>query len=221
MQSIQNTVFTPQLSARADAEHIVKTGTTTIGLVCKDCIILAADKRATAGSMIVHRDENKVKAVSKHIAVTTAGSVSDLQLLFKYLKAELKVKELRSGREPSVKEGASLLAAWVYQLIRTSYGVVHFLVGGYDSEPRLFDVYPDGSLMAHKDFIVSGSGSVFALGVIESRYKAGMTKEQGVQLALDSISVAMSRDSASGNGIDVLVIDKDGATMEVKKFIPK
>ena len=73
----------------------MKTGTTTVGLVAKDCIVLAADKRATAGHFIAGKKVDKVLPVSDSMAVTTAGSVSDIQLLVKLIeevgKAKLRV----------------------------------------------------------------------------------------------------------------------------------
>ena len=219
MKSIQNTVFTPELTSSGDSSNKLKTGTTTLGLVCKDCVILAADKRATAGHLIVNKNISKVFPVTKHIGVTTAGSVSDIQLLYKYLSAELKLKEMRGGREATVKEAANLLSAWVYQLIRRSAGIAHFLVGGHDTQPRVFDVYPDGSITEHDDYVASGSGSLFALGVLENKYKKGMGKDEGVKLALEAINAALARDSGSGNGCDVFVITKDGHEHAVAKSI--
>ncbi|MBR9700630.1 proteasome subunit beta [Candidatus Woesearchaeota archaeon] len=219
MIPLNNTVLTPKFSESTKDETKLKTGTTTVGLVCKDCIVLAADKRATAGSMIVQKDTKKVMPVTEHIAVTWAGSVSDLQLLYKYLSAELKLKQIRGGRETTVKEAANLLSNWVYHLIRSSYGVAHFLMGGYDSQPRLFDIYPDGSLTSTDEYVVSGSGSVFALGVLENKYKKGLSKEEGVALVLEAINSALARDSGSGNGIDVYVVDKNGVKLAVSKII--
>ena len=222
MRPIQNTVFTPTIAARerADEAGRLKTGTTTIGIVCKDCIVLAADKRATAGNLIADKRTRKVLPVTSRIAITTAGSVSDLQLLHKYLVAELKIKAMRSdGKEALVGEAANLLAGWTYHLIRSSWGVVHFLVGGYDTAPRLYDVYPDGSIMDHDDYVTSGSGSVFALGVLENKYKRGLSREDGVKLAVQAINASLARDSASGNGIDVFVIDKNGSQQVLSKDV--
>lgn len=217
---IQHTVFTPTLASGGSGENGVSTGTTTIGIVCKDCIVLAADRRATAGHMIVNKNIDKVRPVTKHIGVTFAGSVSDIQLLFKYLSAELKLKEMRSGREPTVKEAANLLSAWTYNLLRSSYGVAHFLVGGYDPKgPRLFDVWPDGSSTEIDDFISSGSGSIFALGVLENKYKKNMGRDEGVKLAVEAMNASLARDSASGNGVNVYVIDKNGAERVVSREV--
>jgi proteasome beta subunit len=217
---IQHTVFTPDLrTAGGEIDGGLKTGTTTIGIVCKDCVVLAADRRATAGNLIANKKTEKVRPVTRHIGITIAGSVSDLQRLYKYLTVELKLKEMRDGREATVKEAASLLSTWVYHLIRSSYGIAHFLVGGYDSAPRLYDVYPDGSSMEMDDYVTSGSGSVFALGVLENKFKPGLSREDGVKLAVEAMSASLARDSASGNGIDVYVIGKDGAEKVVSKAI--
>ncbi len=191
-------------------EERVKTGTTTVGLLCEGAVVLAADRRATAGNFIVEKRVDKVVPVAERIAVTTSGSVSDLQLLLKYLKAELKLKEIRTWRPVTVKEAANLLSAWVYSLLRSNMGVCHFVIGGYESDPRLFDIFPDGSLTTVTDFVASGSGSVVAYGLLEEQYKKGLRAEDGVKLAVKALNVALQRDSASGNGITVYVIDKRG-----------
>jgi proteasome beta subunit len=195
-------------------EQQLKTGTTTVGIICKDSIILAADKRATAGNFIADKKVEKVVKVNDFMALTTAGSVSDLQLLVKYLKAELKLKEIRTGRFNTVKEAANLLAGMVFANIR-SYsmipGVTHFIFGGFDKELHLYDLYPDGSLTNIDDFVSSGSGSVMAYGVLETMWKKDMSDAEGIQLVLKAINAAIQRDSASGNGIDIFVINKNGA----------
>src|SRR3989338_3534729 len=126
-----------------------KTGTTTIGLVCKDGIVLAADKRATSGYLISWKKFEKIITITENVAVTVAGTVSDVQLLVKYLKAELKLKDIRTGRETTVKEAASLLANFVYNNIRKYSlipGISHFIVGGKDNSGfHLYDLSPDGS----------------------------------------------------------------------------
>jgi proteasome beta subunit len=199
-------------------DSYMKTGTTTIGMLCKDAVILAADKRATAGSMIVGKDMDKVIEINPHMALTTAGVVSDIQLIVKYLRAELKLKDIRTQRKTTTKEAANFLATTNYSNIRSNYGmggICHFLFAGYDETngPQLYDIYPDGSLTPatkEQGFIASGSGSVFALGVLDDSWKKDMTAEQGVDLAIRAINVALQRDSASGEGVDVVVIDKKG-----------
>ncbi|MBR9692529.1 proteasome subunit beta [Candidatus Woesearchaeota archaeon] len=195
----------------------LKTGTTTVGIKCNDAIILAADRRATAGHLIVDKKVDKVVPVTDNIAVTTAGGVSDLQLLLKYLKAELKLRKIRTSRASTVKESAHLLSSWVYSLLRSQMGVCHFVLGGYDKEPKLYDIYPDGSLTDVDEFVSSGSGSVIAYGVLEDSYKPGLSTDEGVTLCLKAIDAALKRDSASGNGVTVYVIDKAGVHRKIEK----
>ncbi|MEM4703005.1 MAG: proteasome subunit beta [Candidatus Pacearchaeota archaeon] len=212
-------------------KNVVKSGTTTLGLVCKDGIVLAADKRATMGypPLVAHKKADKVFLVTDKSAVTTAGNVSDVQLILKLTKAELKLKQLRTKAEPTIKEIASLFAMLTYENIRkfsTLIGISAFLVGGVDKKGFwLFEVAPDGSLMEHKDYVSDGSGSVIAYGVLEDAYKQEITVEEGIKLAVRAINAAMQRDTASGSGIDVVVINKDGAkkvlTEEVKQVLIK
>ena len=199
----------------------MKTGTTTMGLVCKEGLVLAADKRATSGYLISYKKFDKIITITNNIAVTVAGTVSDVQLLTKYLKAELKLKDLRTGRETSVKEAANLLANFVYNNIRKYSlipGISHFIIGGKDSTGfHLYDLSPDGSIVEIDDYISSGSGSVMAFGVLETLYKKGLSVDEGVKLAAKGVNAAVQRDIASGNGIDIITITKDG----IKKVFSK
>ena len=192
----------------------LKTGTTTVGIVCKNGIVLAADMRATAGTMIVDKKAEKIQILSDDFAVTWAGTVSDAQLMTRLAKAELKLKEVRTGKSPSTKEAANLLAGMQYAGIRRPsmlMAIAHFLLGGRDSSGvHLYDLFPDGSVTKIKDYVSSGSGSVFAYGVMETQYDANMTVDQGVQMAIKAVNTALQRDSASGNGINVVVVTVEG-----------
>jgi len=188
-------------------------GTTTIGLVCKDGIILAADKRATAG-FIVNKREKKIHPISDTMAVAMAGLVSDAQLLVKLIKAELKLKDLHTGRFSNVREAANLLAGMLYANIRRMSmvpGIVGFLLAGKDEQGfHLYDLGVDGSVTKSDDYVSDGSGSVFAIGVMESSYKKGMTIDEGIKLAVKAINAALQRDFYTGNGIDVVAITESG-----------
>src|SRR3989344_3497042 len=129
---------------------IIKTGTTTVGILCKEGVVLAADKRATADHLIADKSVTKVVRLADNIAVTIAGGVSDIQMILKLTKAELELKRIRTKQLPSVKEAANLFAGIVYQNIRkysTIIGVSHFIIGGVDSDGfHLYDVSPDGAV---------------------------------------------------------------------------
>lgn len=201
----------------------MKTGTTTVGIVCKDGLILAADKRATAGTMIVSKDAEKIHLITDNIAVTTAGTVSDIQLLIKVIRAQLKLDHLRRGYAPKVSEGANFMANLVYNNIRKMSmipGISQFLFAGVDETGYyLFDIFPDGSISRVNDFISSGSGSVFAYGVLEANYKNNLSIDEGMKLVTKAVNAAIQRDTGSGQGIDIVTITKEGAKKVFTKEI--
>ncbi len=201
----------------------LKTGTTTLALLCRDSIVLAADKRATSGYLISHKKFDKIINITDNIAVTVAGTVSDVQLLAKYVKAELKLKLIRTEREITVKEAANLLSMMVYGNIRKLSlipGISHFLVGGKDESGfYIYDLAPDGSIVDIDDYTSSGSGSVMVYGVLETLYKKNMSTEEGIKLAVKSINAAVQRDIASGNGINIVTITKEGVKRVLSKDI--
>jgi proteasome beta subunit len=202
-------------------ENQLKTGTTTVALACKDGIVLAADKRATSGYLVSFKKFDKIMQITDSIAVTVAGTVSDVQLLVKYIRAELRLKRIRTVRENTVKEAANLLATLVYSNIRKMSmipGISHFIIGGKDDSGfHLYDLSPDGSIVEMDDYVSSGSGSVMAFGVLETLYKSNLSVDEGIKLAVKSVNAAIQRDIASGNGLDVVTITKAG----VKKVLTK
>ena len=195
-------------------DTIMSTGTTTLALVCKDGLVLAADKRATAGYLVANKKTEKIQQIADKMVITMAGTVSDAQLLTKLIKAELQLKKIRTGRENTVKEAANLLANMVYGNIRRMSmipGIAHFILGGNDESGNyIYDIYPDGSLSLIDDYISSGSGSVMAFGVLETLYTKNMTSAEGVDLAIKALNAAMQRDIASGNGAMIVTVTKDG-----------
>ncbi|MBI2139003.1 proteasome subunit beta [Candidatus Woesearchaeota archaeon] len=206
-----------------DENDIKQTGTTTVAMVCKDGIVLCADKRVTSGYLIAYKKYEKIVQVNDNIAVTVAGTVSDVQLLTKLLRAEIKLKDLRSGRSTNVKEAVNLLSNMVYNNIRKFSlipGISHFIVGGKDDEGlHVYDIGADGSVTHVDDYTCSGSGSVMAYGVLETLFKKDMSIEEGVRLGAKAINAAVQRDIASGNGIDILSITKEGIRKVLSKEI--
>ncbi|MBI2142043.1 proteasome subunit beta [Candidatus Woesearchaeota archaeon] len=198
-----------------------KKGTTTVGMVCKDGILLAADKRATAGNLIADKKSQKIFKVTDKMAITMAGTVSDAQLLYKLIKAELKLKQFRTEREPNVKESANLLAGMIYSNIRKFSiipGISHFLFGGADTEgTHLYDLFADGSITEIDDYVSTGSGSVMAYGVLEALYRKEITIKEALPIAIKAISAAISRDTGTGEGIDVVAVTSEGIKVIFEK----
>ncbi len=205
-----------------DLKGITKKGTTTVGIVCRDGIILAADKRATLGGQIVsNKKVEKVVKITDNLAVTTAGSVSDIQLVVKLIRAELNLKRIRTKRSATIKEAVNLLGTIVYHNIRKFspiLAVTGFLVGGKDNTGfYLYNIGPDGSVMKEESYSTVGSGFEFAFGVFDTLYKENLSIQDGIKLAVKGVNAAIQRDVNTGEGIDVVTITKEG----VKKVLTK
>ncbi len=188
----------------------LKTGTTTVGIVCKDGIVLAADQKASMGYLIANKEVQKIYPLDEHIAMTIAGLVGDALALERYIKAELKLFRLHEGRRISVKAASNLIANILYSRRYFPY-LVQLIIGGYDDKPRLYSFAADGSILEEKHFYSTGSGSPIAFGVLENGFRKGLSAEEGKRLAARAVSAATKRDMASGGeGIDVVVIDSGG-----------
>jgi len=211
-----------------DAElknSILKTGTTILGIVCKDGIVMAADRQVTGGHIVMNKRERKVFQVNDYLVMSGCGVAGDIQRVPKLLAAELKLKELRSKSRPSVKNAASLLTNINYNGIRQPSMIPQqagFLIGGFneDGETELYSIEPAGSIMKVEDYDANlGSGMPYVLGFLERQYKKNISIEEGIKLAIESVKSSTQRDTGSGYGIDVFTITKDGIKKVVEQDI--
>ena len=213
---------------QAQQFQYLKTGTTTVGLICKDGIVLAAEKKATLGYLVASKDDIKIVEIMRHIGMTQAGMVGDIQALVRYLKAEANLFEIRENKRITVKAASTLLANILYGG-RWSYFpyMVQIILAGYDDfGPSMFILHPDGSKLEESKYFSTGSGSPMAFGVLEALYKEGLTIEEGKVVAARAVKAAVERDIGSGGiGIDVCVIDNKGfrllEKLEVLKLLEK
>ncbi len=200
------------------AEHkkelpITKTGTTTVALRVKDGVVLATDNRATMGAFVANKNARKLQQIQPHIYMTIAGGVADAQYLIDLLKAETQIFNLRNGTIIGVGQTAKLLQNILYN--NKGWFQVGHILGGYTDKEggKLFEIEGYGSLL-EDDYISMGSGSRFAIGVMETEWKEGLTLEEGMDLAVKSVRSAIIRDIASGNGIDVVGMGKGREPVE-------
>lgn len=200
-----------------------KTGTTTVTIKGKDCIVLAADMRMTAGYRIAAGDFEKIFLLNDYTAMTIAGTVSTVQMIEKYLTTQLKLREIQTGRKSTVKEIVNLVRNWLYSSIRHGghfAGASAFMIAGYDAYGlHIYDLGYDGSLHTIGKFGSDGSGSSYALGVLETKYKENLSETEAINLGVDAIEAAIQRDIASGNGVNVVLINKDGAKSVLTKKV--
>lgn len=201
-------------------------GTTTVALVCKDGVVMATDTRATMGHFIASREAKKVYVIDKLKAMTIAGSVGDAQKIVRIMTAVLKKHRMENdGESMSIHACATMLANWLNNYHKGSYGnyfSVQIIIGGVDSKgTSIYGVDAAGGVMPDSKMISTGSGSLTALGVLESHFKENMTTEEAVDVAIKAIHTATKRDSASGNGINVVKITEKGIFEIPNSYVEK
>ncbi len=182
--------------------------TTTVGLKLHDHVVLAADKRATAGLYVAHKHVLKIQRISSYMAMTISGLVADAQFLVDEARALVKYHELLVGARPSVHSIASLLATLLNSYAKTMPFVVQLLLGGYDDRPRLYYIDLFGTI-SEENYMATGSGSPMAISVLERGYSPELSLEEAVSLAADAVKAATMRDAWSGEGVDIVIIGRD------------
>ncbi len=200
----------------------VKKGTTTVGLICSDGVVFAADRRASMGYFIASREAKKVFQIDDHLAITVAGMVGDAQALARLMKAEAQLYKLQKGKPIGVESACTLLANLMNQYKWMPF-LVQIIIGGVDEKPRIFTLDPAGGVTEEK-FVSTGSGSPMVYGLLEEAFKEGRPIKENLKLATRCVATAMKRDCASGDGIDLVSISKQGgfkqySDEEIKKIM--
>jgi proteasome beta subunit len=187
--------------------QLVVKGTTTIGVVCKDGVILASDTRVTMGYFVAHKQGKKVYKIDDHIGMTIAGSVADAQKVIDIITANAQLYRINLNRPMPINSAARMTS----NLLFSARGLMaQILVGGVDdSGPHLYNLDPYGSLTEEK-VTSTGSGSPLAIGVLEDKFKEGMTVKEALPIIARAVNAAMKRDIASGNNYNIIVIDTKG-----------
>ena len=192
-------------------------GATTIGVVCADGVILASEKRVSYGYLVVSKGGKKIFKITGNIGVACAGLISDMQVLAREAEAYSKLFDLDIGRPISVKAAAKLMSNLLFNR-RLAPLITQTIVGGMDGEgPSIYVLDVLGSVIPD-NYAVVGSGTEIAVGVLEEGYKDNMALEEAKDLVVRAVKSAISRDIMSGNGIDLLIITKDGTQEESIKF---
>jgi len=188
----------------------LKTGTTTVGIICKDGVVLAAEKKATMGYMIDSKVSRKVYQLDEHVGMTIAGSVGDAMAIVRLMKAQLKLYKLERG--PMTIKAAAALLENILQGNKYFPYMNMFILGGVDvNGPQIWSLDPVGGGSNLDKYYSTGSGSPFAYGALEAEYNENITVTEGAALAIRAIKVAIERDIGSGGrGFTVALITKDG-----------
>ena len=199
-----------------------KKGTTTIGLIAKDAVVIGAEQKSTMGYMIESKEAQKIFQLDDHIGFTIAGMVGDALSMVRLLKAQFKLYKLDRG--PITMKAAATLLSNILQGSKYYPYMNQFILAGYDKEPRVYSLDPVGGFDYKDKFYSTGSGSPFVYGVLEAEYKENMSVEEAIALVVKAIKAAIERDIGSGGkDIQVAVIDKNGfrelSKQEMKKYM--
>ncbi len=183
-------------------------GATAVGVTYKDGVVLGAERRITLGSMVVSKKGKKVFMVTDNVGAVCAGMVADMQNLVKEVGVYAKLKELEAKRQLKASAVAKLTSVIMFER-RFSPLLTQVILGGVDVKPKIWVLDPLGSLLTD-EYASVGTGAEMATGVMEAGYSAGMSEKDARELTVTSIKAAIERDSMSGNGIDLLTLDKQG-----------
>jgi proteasome beta subunit len=187
----------------------IKKGTTTCALTCKDGVVLAADTRASAGLFIADRHVMKIQKVDRHLGMTMAGGVADAQNVVDIMRYNANIYRLSNKELMPVKSASRLCSNVLFNQRYFPY-YVQIIVAGYDKEGgQIYNIDLFGSITSEK-FISTGSGSPVAYGYLGSEFKEGLSVNDSYKVAIRAIAAAIRRNAGTGDGINVVIIDKDG-----------
>ena len=207
---MDNNTDIPNLDKK-EFERIVKSSTTTVGIVVKDGVVVGTESQATAGYTVATKTAQKLFQINDYTCATISGGVADCQYVVNQLQAFSRLKQVEDEKVPEPKYIASVTRNILFS--GRSYFLAMMIIGGYslkESKGVLYGVDLLGTLYEEDNYLSFGSGSPFSLGVLEADWKPNMTKNQGINLIKTAITSSRERDAASGYKIQLCTIDKDG-----------
>jgi len=188
----------------------LSTGTTTLSIVCKDGVVFGTDRRATAGYYVASKHAKKTHSINDYTAMTIAGVVADAQALIDIMRIECNLYNLKHDHQISILATANMLSNILFDRRWFPY-YAQILIGGFDKTgAKVYSMDPVGSLIEERTISATGSGTTFAIGVLEDGYKKDMTVAEATPLAIHAVRTSIERDIGSGNGIDITIIDSNG-----------
>jgi proteasome beta subunit len=184
-------------------------GATAVGITYNDGVLLAAEKRVSYGNFVVNKNTKKTFNVTDHVGAACAGMVADMQVLVRQVSALSKIRKLETRRNVEPNSVAKLMSVIMFER-RYFPLLTQVVVGGVTTgEPEIYTLDPLGSVLPDR-YAAVGTGAEMALGVMDAEFSDNMDEEKATNLALKAIRSSIQRDSASGDGIDILIINKNG-----------
>ena len=187
-------------------------GATAVGITYQDGIVLAAEKRISYGNFVVNKNTKKIFTITDQVASACAGMVADMQVLTRQVGALAKIRKLETRRDMATNSVAKLMSVIMFER-RYFPLLTQVIVGGVQTTPEIYTLDPLGSLLPD-NYASVGTGAEMALGIMDAEYKKNMSEDTSKKLAIKAVKSSIQRDSASGDGIDVLTITKKGIEEE-------
>jgi len=184
-------------------------GATAVGITFNEGVVFASERRIAYGNFVVSKTTKKTFVITPHVGAACAGLVADMQILSLQITALAKIRRMEIKRDVPPNTIAKMMSNMMYER-RFFPLLTQVIVGGLVDKPIIYTLDPLGSVLPD-DYAAVGTGAEMALGVLDPQYKKDLTEAQAVELAVKSVRAASMRDSASGDNIDVLVMNKDGA----------
>ena len=200
------------------SKELKETGIPTTALVCKNGVVMATEHRATAGTLIAHKNTQKLFKIDDNLGLTVAGLVGDAQTLARYITAEAELYRLKRNQPMSVKAASTMMANILSGRAYFPYWVQLIIAGVDPSGGHVYSLDAAGGSI-EDEYVSTGSGSPFVYGVLEDNFESGLTTSEAADLVLRAITAAMARDSASGNGIEIAIINNKGFNLLTEKEI--
>ncbi len=187
-------------------------GATAVGIAYKDGVVLGAERRITFGNYVLSKAGKKVFKVTDNVGAVCAGMVSDMQNLVREVSVYAKLRELETKHALKPNSVAKLMSVLMFEQ-RYAPLLTQVILGGLGPKPVVYVLDPLGSVIPDQ-YASVGTGAEMASGVIEASYTPNATLKEAKELLISSIKAAIQRDAMSGNGIDILIIDRTGMTEE-------
>jgi len=184
-------------------------GATAVGITFNEGVVFASERRIAYGNFVVSKTPKKTFVITPHVGAACAGLVADMQILSLQIAALAKIRRMEIKRDVPPNTIAKMMSNMMYER-RFFPLLTQVIVGGLVGKPTIYTLDPLGSVLPD-DYAAVGTGAEMALGVLDPQFKKDLTEAQAVDLAVKSVRAASMRDSASGDNIDVLVMNKDGA----------
>jgi proteasome beta subunit len=191
-------------------------GATAVGITFDGGVVFASEKRIAFGNFLVSKSTKKTFEITPKVGATCAGLVADMQILSLQIAALAKIRKMELKRDVPPNSVAKMMSNMMYER-RYFPLLTQVIVGGVVDKPVLYTLDPLGSVLPD-EYAAVGTGAEMALGVLDPQFKANMTEDEAVDLAKKAVRSASLRDSASGDGLDIMIITKDGIKESSEKI---